>query len=397
MSRSTLDVAALRADTPGVQHVAHFNNAGCALPPRAVTEAVVGHLELESRVGGYEAAELARRRIEWTYDAAAALVNGHREEVALVENATVAWRTAFYGLRFRAGDRILTSMAEYASNAIAFLQVAERTGAAVEPVPNDAHGQLDVEALRSMIDDRVRLIAVTHVPTNGGLVNPAAAIGAVARDAGIPFLLDACQSAGQIPLDVEAIGCDMLSATGRKYLRGPRGTGFLWVRRSFMDRLDPPMLDLHAATWVAPDRYELRPDARRFENWEYDVAARIGLGTAIEYALALGVAEIRLRVSELAERLRGGLAQVPDVRVRDLGEVRCGIVTFTVEGVPAERVKASLGRQGFNVSVSTRTSTVYDMDARGLDAVVRASVHCYNSEDECDRLVRAVAVAARDG
>jgi len=392
---TALDVARLRADTPGAAHVAHFNNAGSALPPRRVTEAVVGHLELESRVGGYEAAELATRRIEAAYDAAAALVNGHRDEIALVENATVAWRSAFYGLRFGPGDRILTSVAEYASNYIAFLQVAARTGAVVEAVPNDAHGQLDVEALKRRIDDRVKLIAVTHVPTNGGLVNPAAAIGRVARDAGIPYLLDACQSAGQIPLDVDAIGCDMLSATGRKYLRGPRGTGFLWVRRSFLERIDPPMLDLHAATWVAPDRYELRGDARRFENWEGDLAARIGLGVAIDYALSLSVAEIFLRVSALAERLRGGLAQVPGVRVRDLGEVRCGIVTFDADGVAAGEVKAALARQGFNVTVSTRTSTLLDMDARGVAEVVRASVHCYNTEDECDRLVTAVARIVR--
>jgi selenocysteine lyase/cysteine desulfurase len=395
LADTALDVGRLRADTPGTAHVAHFNNAGSALPPRRVTEAVVGHLELESRVGGYEAAALATRRIEAAYDAAAALVNGHRDEIALVENATVGWRTAFYGMRFGPGDRILTSVAEYASNYIAFLQVAERTGAVVEAVPNDAHGQLDVEALKRMIDDRAKLIAVTHVPTNGGLVNPAAAIGRVARDAGIPYLLDACQSAGQIPLDVEAIGCDMLSATGRKYLRGPRGTGFLWVRRSFMDRIDPPMLDLHAAAWVAPDRYELREDARRFENWESDVAARIGLGVAIEYALSLGVAEIFLRISALAERLRGGLAQVPGVRVRDLGEMRCGIVTFDAEGARAGEIKAALAKQGFNVTVSTRTSTLLDMDARGVAEVVRASVHCYNTEDECDRLVKAVAAAAR--
>lgn len=387
----TIDLAKVRADTPGVAHVAHFNNAGSALPPRPVTDAVIGHLDLESRVGGYEAEALARRRIEFTYDAVAALVNGHRDEVALVENATVAWRTAFYGLRFGPGDRILTSVAEYASNYIAYLQTAARTGATVEVVPDDPDGQLDVAALGRMIDGRVRLIAVTHVPTNGGLVNPAAAIGRVARAAGVPFLLDACQSVGQIPVDVAAIGCDMLSATGRKYLRGPRGTGFLWIRRSFWDRVEPPMLDLHAATWVAQDRYELRGDARRYENWEADVAARIGLGVAVDYALALGIEAIALRVAMLAERLRERLAEIPGVTVRDRGRVRCGIVTFTVDGHPADAVKDALARAAVNVTVSGRSSTLIDMSARGLDAVVRASVHYYNDETEIDRLVRTVA------
>lgn len=387
----TIDLAKVRADTPGVAHVAHFNNAGSALPPRPVTDAVIGHLDLESRVGGYEAEALARRRIEFTYDAVAALVNGHRDEVALVENATVAWRTAFYGLRFGPGDRILTSVAEYASNYIAYLQTTARTGAVVEVVPDDPDGQLDVAALERMVDDRVRLIAVTHVPTNGGLVNPAAAIGRVARAAGVPFLLDACQSVGQLPIDVAAIGCDMLSATGRKYLRGPRGTGFLWIARSFWDRVEPPMLDLHAATWVARDRYELRPDARRYENWEADVAARIGLGVAVDYALTLGLEEIALRVSALADRLRERLAELPGVTVRDRGRVRCGIVTFTVDGHRPEAVKDALAKASINVTVSGRTSTLIDMDGRGLDAVVRASVHYYNDDAEIDRLVRAVA------
>lgn len=387
----TIDLAKVRADTPGVAHVAHFNNAGSALPPRPVTDAVIGHLDLESRVGGYEAEALARRRIEATYDAVAALVNGHRDEIALVENATVAWRTAFYGLRFGPGDRILTSVAEYASNYIAYLQTVARTGAIVEVVPDDPDGQLDVAAFGRMIDARVRLVAVTHVPTNGGLVNPAAAIGRVARAAGVPFLLDACQSVGQIPIDVDAIGCDMLSATGRKYLRGPRGTGFLWIRRSFWDRVEPPMLDLHAATWVARDRYELRGDARRYENWEADVAARIGLGVAVDYALSLGIEEIALRVATLADRLRGRLAEIPGVTVRDRGRVRCGIVTFTVEGHPAETVKDALAKAAVNVTVSDRFSTLIDMSARGLDAVVRASVHYYNDDTEIDRLVRTVA------
>jgi cysteine desulfurase/selenocysteine lyase len=390
----TIDLAKVRADTPGVAHVAHFDNAGSALPPRPVTDAVIGHLDLESRVGGYAAEALARRRIEFTYDAVAALVNGHRDEVALVENATVAWRTAFYGLRFGPGDRILTSVAEYASNYIAYLQTAARTGSTVEVVPDDPDGQLDVTALERMIDGRVRLIAVTHVPTNGGLVNPAAAIGRVARAAGVPFLLDACQSVGQIPVDVAAIGCDMLSATGRKYLRGPRGTGFLWIGRSFWDRVEPPMLDLHAATWVAQDRYELRGDARRYENWEADVAARIGLGVAVDYALALGIEAIALRVVTLAGRLRERLAEIPGVTVRDRGRVRCGIVTFTLDGHPAEAVKDALAGAAVNVTVSGRSSTLIDMSARGLDAVVRASVHYYNDETEIDRLVRIVAALA---
>jgi len=386
----TIDLARARRETPGTAEVIHLNNAGAALMPRPVIKALVDHIELESRIGGYEAAERESARIEHAYDALARLLNCGRDEIAVVENATRGWDMGFYALSFRPGDRILTAAAEYASNVISFLQVTERTGATLEVVPNDETGQLSLAALERLMDARVRLIAVTHVPTNGGLVNPAAAIGSVAKAWGVPFLLDACQSAGQMPLDVEAIGCDMLSATGRKFLRGPRGIGFLYVRKSLLERLTPPFLDLHAARWTAARHYELRPDARRFENWETNVAAKLGLAAAVDYALEWGLEEIYARVRTLADSLREELARIPGIVVRDLGAERCGIVTFTVEGKPADEIKERLARQAINVTASTASSTRFDMEARGLDALVRASVHYYNSEAELERFLAAI-------
>ncbi len=386
----TIDVARARAETPGTRHVIHLNNAGAALPPQPVIDAVAGHLDLEARIGGYEAAARNASRLERTYDAVATLLNASREEIALVESATVAWGMAFNALSFSPGDRILAARAEYSANIIPFLQAARRTGAVVEVIPNDERGQTSVEALEAMIDGRVKLIAITHIPTNGGLVNPAAAIGRVARRHGIPYLLDACQAVGQMPLDVEELGCDFLSATGRKFLRGPRGTGFLYVRKDWLDRIEPHTLDLYGATLVAPDRYEMRPDARRFEMWESNVAARIGLGVAVDYALSWGLEAIRDRAFALADGLRAQLAAVPGVTVHDLGAERCAIVTFTVDGAASARVKAALGEQGINLSVSTASSTRFDMDARGLTDLVRASPHYYNDEEEVERLVKAV-------
>ena len=386
----TLDLERARRETPGCATVLHFNNAGAALMPQPVLDALQRHLQLEATIGGYEAAEREDAAVEHVYDALARLIGGHRDEIAVIENATRAWDMAFYSLRFGPGDRILTATAEYASNYIAYLQVAARTGAVVEVIPDDEHGQVSVEALRRMLDARVKLIAITHVPTNGGLVNPAAAVGRVAREAGVPYLLDACQSVGQMPVDVAELGCDMLSATGRKYLRGPRATGFLWVRRAFLEQMEPPFLDLHAATWVARDRYELRPDARRFENWETYYAGKIALGVAVDYALAWGLPAIRERVYMLAGQLRERLAARPGVTLRDKGAERCGIVTFTVEGCAAALIKQVLRSEAINVSVSSYTGTRLDMEDRKLPGVVRASLHYYNSEEEIERFCAAL-------
>jgi selenocysteine lyase/cysteine desulfurase len=392
---AALDVDALRADTPATARLAHLNNAGSALPPRQVVDTVVAFLRREAEIGGYEAETEAADAVAGTYRAVAALLHCAPDEVALLESATAAWDMAFHAIPFRSGDRILTAQAEYASNFISYLQVARRYGVRVDVVPDDEHGQLDVEALAGMVDERVRLISITHVPTNGGLVNPAAEVGRIARDAGVLYLLDACQSVGQLPVDVAEIGCDLLSFTGRKYLRGPRGSGALYVRRSRLAELEPPFLDLTSATWTAPDQYEIRPDTRRFENFESSVAAKIGLGVAIDYALAVGVPAGWVRIQALADGLRRRLAAVPGVTVRDKGLVRCGIVSFEVAGTDAADVRRHLAGQLVNVSVVPPPSTLLDTRDRGLPALVRASVHYYNTDDELDRASTAVAELAR--
>ncbi len=388
-----LDIDQLRRDTPGIAHVAHFNNAGAALPPEPVLRAVVEHLQTEARIGGYEAASAAQEATAATYAAVGELLGCQSDEIALVDCATRAWEAAFHSLPLKAGDRILTGQAEYASNVLSYLHAERRRGVTVEVIPDDAHGQFDVAELERRMGPDVGLVALTHVPTNGGLVNPAAAVGAVARAAGVPFLLDACQSAGQIALDVRDLRCDMLSATGRKYLRGPRGTGFLYVRRDFAERLEPATVDLHSATWISRSEYRLAPGARRFETWESAVANRIGLGVAVRYALDIGIGAISHRTAMLADRLRAALRVLPGVTVRDKGERLCGIVTFTKAGETASLLSARLRRQAINTSVAVREHTRFDMDERCIDEMVRASVHCYNTDEEIARLVAAVAAA----
>lgn len=399
---TSFDVHRARRETPGTDHVTHLNNAGAALAPQVVLDAMVGHLQLEARVGGYEAAAAASAASEAVYASVGQLIGAAPHEIALAESATRAWDMAFYAFELGPDDVVVTGESEYSSNVLAFLHRAQRTGATVRVVPNDAAGQIDVGALERTLDelgDRATLVALTHVPTSNGLVSPAAAVGEVTGRAGVPFLLDACQSVGQLALDVATIGCDLLSATGRKFLRAPRGTGFLYVSDRILHRLDPPFVDLHAADWLAEDRYALREDARRFESFEAGVAARLGLGAAVDYALDWGLEAIEARVGALAERLREQLATVPGVVVRDTGEHRSAIVTFDVAGRDADGVVARLRSAQVNTSVARAAGARLDLGRRGIGDVVRASVHYYNSDAELDLLVSLLRdlVAGRPG
>lgn len=389
-----MNIEQLRADTPGVEQLIHFNNAGAALMPTPVIEVMTRHIQLEASLGGYEAAGKQSAELENVYGAIGRLINAQPDEVAVIENATRAWDMAFYSLPLQPGDVVLTSTTEYAGNYIPYLQLKKQRGIEIRVIPNDEHGQVSLPALKDMLgDDRVALISLPVIATNGGPVQPIEQIGALARAAGVLFLLDACQGVGQMPIDVQKIGCHMLAATSRKYLRGPRGMGFLYVEKSLCQNLEPVFLDLHAASLQTADTFMIRADARRFENWECNVAAKLGLGAAVEYALAQGLEPMWLRIQQLAGYLRQRLTDLPGFTPRDLGIQKSGIVTFTHRDSSAAQLQQWLAGQEkrINVTTSTLRSTLLDMQHRDLPEVSRASLHAYNTEAEIDTMIAALS------
>jgi len=382
------DIARARRETRGCEQVIHFNNAGAALPPAAVADALCAYLREEEVQGGYET--MARRSAELDnfYGAAARLLNCSTAEIAFTDSATRAWNAAFYAFDFQPGDRILAGSAEYGSNLVALLHQGCTRGVEVVWVPDDAAGQIDLAALAEMIDERVRLICLTQVPSGGGLVNPAASVGQLAKAAGIPYLLDACQAIGQLPLDVEQLGCDILCGTGRKFLRGPRGSALLYVRKALIERLEPQQLNHHAAELLSATGYRLRPDAKRFECWERSCAGQVALGVAIDYALGWGLEAIRNRINRLADTLRHELAAIGGINVTDQGIERCGIVTCFADTVAADQLQQHLSARRINTSTVTFSANPISTRQRGTPTLLRVSLHYYNTDQELDRFIR---------
>ena len=395
MTMTAEQVARLRADTPGCAERIHLNNAGAGLMPKPVSDAIHQHLELESRIGGYEAADAEEDAIRAAYDSVAELIACDRRNVAYVENATIAYAQVLSSIPFERGDRILTSTDDYISNQIMFLSLARRWGVEIVRAPNMPEGGVDVDAMNEMVRrHRPRLVALTHVPTNSGLVQPVREVGEVCRDAEVWYLVDACQSVGQLPVDVGEVGCDFLSATARKFLRGPRGCGFLYVSDRALDAgLEPLFIDMQGAAWTEADGYAPYDSAARFENWEFAYALVLGTGEAACYATAIGIDVIARRTADLAVLTRQNL-QDAGLRTLDRGPQQCGIVTVEIPNWEGPAFHAELDHRGINTTVSTRAYAVIDFDDKGVDWVLRISPHYYNTEEEIESAVSTIAQLA---
>lgn len=392
-NQNTMNIEALRADTPGCKEKMHFNNAGASLMPNAVLNAMLDHLNLEAKVGGYEAADGMAHEVAGFYSSTARLLNCHPQNIAFTSSATSSFARALSCVPFKAGDSILLANEDYVSNQLAFLSLQKRLGVKIIRAKSLTQGGVDLDDLEKLMNlHHPRLVSLTHVPTNSGLVQPVAAVGRLCRERNILYLLDACQSVGQLPVDVSQMGCDFLSATMRKFLRGPRGAGFLYVSDAVLTKnLEPLYIDMRGADWTHTDDYKPRPDAKRFEEWELPYALVLGSKMAIDLALDLGLDNIRQRNDYLCKVLRKGISENRKLRLLDLGDTISSIITVQIPNWKPQDFLLALRRKNINTSISHHDFARIDFDAKGVDWALRISPHYFNTEEEIAYLLNELS------
>ena len=387
-----MDIELLRQQTPGCAEKIHFNNAGASLMPKSVIDAMVGHITLEATRGGYEAADLKAKEITGFYDSAAQLIYCNANNIAFTSSATNSFSRALSCIPFREGDSILLANEDYISNQIAFLSLQKRFKIKILRAASLASGGVDVADMKRLMDEyHPKLVSLTHVPSNTGLIQPVEEVGELCAERDIYYLIDACQSVGQIPVDVKKIKCDFLSATLRKFLRGPRGAGFLYVSDKIINqKLEPLFIDMRGADWIAADEYSPRMDARRFEDWELPYALVLGSKAAIDLALAVGINEIQVRNNHLCNLVRKAIPGINHLRLLDIGENQSSIITVQIPDRKPQEVLLELRQQGINTSVGNRSFALIDFDAKHVDWALRISPHYYNTEHEVEKLILAI-------
>lgn len=387
-----MNIEQIRQDTPYCQDKIFVNSAGSSLQPSVVLEAVKNYLHKEAQFGGYKVADTQEAEIATFYEAVAQLINTQSSNIAFAHDATDAYLKALSAIPFQKGDLVITSQDDYSSNQIQFLSLQKRFGISIQRIQTLPNGDLDINHFQELIAKQTpKLVAITHVPTNSGLIQQVEAIGAICHKREILYLVDACQSVGQLVVDVQKIKCDFLSATGRKFLRGPRGTGFLYVSdRALAKGLTPLFIDGGGAVWTKENEYQVLPTARRFQTWEKPYALMMGLTTAIQYATTIGLANIEAYNQQLMQKLRTNLAAIPNIKIFDKGAKTCNLLTFRKEGKSAPTIQQVLDKHGVFHGLSTKEWGVIDYGEKGVDWTIRLSPHYFNTLTEMDRLAEII-------
>ncbi len=380
----------VRCQTPGLVGRVHLDNCGSALMPQPVVDALKQALDREVAVGGYVAQEQQAGALEGSYQSLVRLFGGDAGDFAFVGSAVDGWTKAFYSLPMAAGGNIVTAYNEYCSNYVAYLQIAKRHGVEIRVAQQAETGGIDLDHLSSLIDDKTQVISISHMPSSSGEINQVAEVGRIAKTAGVLYVLDACQSAGHVPVSVADIGCDVMTGTSRKFLRGPRGIGFLYVNEHARSVMDPIVLTNQSAEWTRKDAYTLRKDARVFEAWERSVVNQLGFTAAVDYLLDIGVDAATNQIARNALYLRKKLADCATVKMACPPSATSAIITFNLEGKTPVDVKARLAEQGIAVQIASVVHTRLDLERRGIDSAVRVSPHYYTSQSDMDRFIEAI-------
>ncbi|MFI8106512.1 aminotransferase class V-fold PLP-dependent enzyme [Streptomyces sp. NPDC086023] len=373
----------------------HLNTAGAGLMPAEVVDVMADHLAQEAAEGAYET-ELrhADTLDKGVYEALASVLDAPVDDVALFDNATRAWSSAVGALRLTGTGRVWITPYEYAGNLILWTELRRRTGLRVEVVPLTPSGDLDLDWMRRNIREDVAVVSVPHVPSGCGIVNPVEEIGRILAPWPCLYLVDACQSVGQLDVSVRRIGCDLLTGAGRKFLCGPRGTGFAAIGPRLRAAATPLFHDLHVADVTALHDYEVHTDsARRFEYAERSAAAVRGLDAALRHHLARTAEPGTGHDARAA--IRDAIAAVPGTRLIDPGTRHASLVTFVCADVSAARIRAELAARGVSVWVAQGNHTPLYLPGQGVDHAVRVSPHHYTSPQDTEVFARALREVIR--
>lgn len=382
-----MNIDQIRKDTLHCKNLIHFNNAGASLPTKFVNEAIIDFIREEEATGGYEMQDKYAEHLKGVYREIAKLIKSDEDEIALTDSASTAFSKALYSIPFKAGDEIITSEIEYSSNYLNYLKVKKDKGINIVTISGKGDAVIDLEKLEAAISKKTKLIAVTHMPTSSGAIAPVVEVGKIAKAHGILYLVDTCQSMGHYPTFVDEIACDFLTGTSRKYIRGPRGLGFLYAKKTVYKQLDPYMIESLGATWTSKENYDLNHTSKMFETFEKPYGFVMGLQAAVKYANDIGIHNIWQRTKELSSKARQRFAEIEGLRMHDgEGGELSGIVTLTIENKSSEEIHAELMRNRVNSSICRPFSSLTDMEAKGLSSCNRLSLHYYNTEEEIERV-----------